>query len=73
MENKLREDLWKSIQAHYERNDYTEAVRDAIFHTSELLREKSGFYDKDGSKLVEASLLGNTPAILVKNETYNKV
>ena len=36
MENKLREDLWKSIQAHYERNDYTEAVRDAIFHTSEL-------------------------------------
>lgn len=70
MENKLREDLWKSIQAHYERNDYTEAVRDAIFHTSELLREKSGFYDKDGSKLVEASLLGNTPAILVnKNET----
>ena len=70
MENKLREDLWKSIQAHYERNDYTEAVRDAIFHTSELLREKSGFYDKDGSKLVEASLLGNTPVILVnKNET----
>lgn len=70
MENKIREDLWKSIQAHYERNDYTEAVRDAIFHTSELLREKSGFYDKDGSKLVEASLLGNTPVILVnKNET----
>ena len=27
MENKLREDLWKSIQAHYERNDYTEGVQ----------------------------------------------
>lgn len=40
MESRLRPDLWKAIQAHYERQDYTEAVRDAIFHTSEVLREK---------------------------------
>lgn len=68
--SKIREDLWKAIQAHYERNDYTEAVRDAVFHMSEVLREKSGIADKDGTKLVEAALLGNNPAILVnKNET----
>ena len=67
---RLREDLWKAIQAHYERNDYTEAVRDAVFHMSEVLREKSGIADKDGTKLVEVALLGNNPAILVnKNET----
>ena len=67
---KLRADLWKSIQAHYERNDYTEAVRDAVFHMSEVLREKGSIEDKDGSKLVDAALLGNNPAILVsKNET----
>lgn len=67
---KLREDLWKAIEAHYERNDFTEAVRDAVFHMSEVLREKGGIEDKDGSKLVETALLGNNPAILVnKNET----
>ena len=66
----IREDLWKAIQAHYERNDYTEAVRDAVFHASEVLREKGGIEDKDGTKLVDAALLGNNPAILVsKNET----
>ena len=70
MENKLREDLWKSIQAHYERNDYTESVRDAIFHTSELLRELSGIDDKDGTTLINEALLGKDPSILVnKNET----
>ena len=66
----LREDLWKAIQAHYERDDYTEAVRDAVFHMSEVLREKGSIEDKDGSKLVDAALFGNNPAILVnKNET----
>lgn len=70
IENKLREDLWRKIQAHYERNDYTEAVRDSVFHMSEVLREKGGIEDKDGSKLVDVALLGNNPAILVnKNET----
>ena len=69
-EGKLRDDLWKAVQAHYERGDYTETVRDAIFLMSEVLREKSGIDDKDGSKLVEVALLGNNPAILVcKNET----
>lgn len=67
---KIREDLWKAIEAHYERKDFTEAVRDAVFHMSEVLREKGSIEDKDGSKLVDAALLGNNPAILVnKNET----
>lgn len=70
IERRLRSDLWKVIQAHYERNDFTEAVRDAVFHMSEVLREKSGIEDKDGTRLVEAALLGSNPAILVnKNET----
>ena len=67
---KIREDLWKAIEAHYERKDFTEAVRDAVFHMSEVLREKGSIEDKDGSKLVDVALLGNNPAILVnKNET----
>ena len=70
IENRLRPDLWKAIQAHYERTDFTEAVRDAVFHVNELLREKSGHADKDGNKLVDAAMMGKEPAILVsKNET----
>ena len=70
IEKRLRPDLWKAIQAHYERKDYTEAVRDAVFHVSEVLREKSGLEDKDGTKLVDAALLGSNPAIVIgKNET----
>lgn len=70
IEKRLRPDLWKAIQAHYERDDFTEAVRDAVFHVSELLREKSGLEDKDGSKLIDAALMGNNPAIVIsKNET----
>jgi len=67
---RIREDLWKAIEAHYERNDFTEAVRDAVFHMSEVLREKGGIEDKDGTKLIDTALLGSNPAILVnKNET----
>ena len=70
IEKRIRPDLWKAIQAHYERNDYTESVRDAVYHVSEVLREKSGLVDKDGSKLVEAALMGSNPAIVIgKNET----
>lgn len=70
IEKRLRPDLWKAIEAHYERADFTEAVRDAVFHINELLREKSGYADKDGNKLVEAALMGSNPAISVsKNDT----
>lgn len=31
IEIRIREDLWKAIEAHYERNDFTEAVRDAVY------------------------------------------
>ena len=73
MENKIREDLWKTIQAHYERDDYTEAVRDCMYHICDVLREKSGLQDKDGTKLVEAALLGSNPAILInKNESTSE-
>ena len=70
IEELIRSDLWKAIQAHYERYDYTEAVRDAIFFICEIVREKSGLVDKDGSKLIDEALLGKTPALLInKNET----
>ena len=70
LEGMIRADLYGAIQAHYERKDYTEAVRDTIFFLCEVIREKSGLIDLDGSKLVSDALMGKTPLILVnKNET----
>lgn len=69
IEKRLRDDFWKAIQAHYSNGDFTEAVRDAFFFTTELLQELSGI-DKDNSKLIDSTFLGNNPIILVnKNET----
>ena len=73
MKELLREDLWKAVQAHYEKEDFTEALRDAMFFVCDLLRDKSGQTDKDGVKLVESTLLGNNPPIQVnKNETTSE-
>lgn len=70
MESRVRPDVWKAIQAHYERKDYTECVRDTIYLLNELLRDLSGIEDKDGAKLVDSALLGANPSILLnKNET----
>lgn len=63
----LREDLWKAIQRHYEKNDYTESVRDVMFFLSELVREKSGLVNKDGTKLFEAAFLGSNPALKIND------
>lgn len=65
IEKRIRDDFWKAIQAHYERNDYTEAIRDAVYFVCDMLRNLSGLEDKDGTKLIEASFLGNSPAILI--------
>lgn len=61
----LREDLYKAIIGHYEKCDFTEALRDAMFFIRDVLQEKSGYVDKDNTSLVEASLLGKNPAIRI--------
>ena len=63
LKNYLREDLYKAIVAHYEKEDYTETLRDALFHIKDILQEKSGNYDKDNTGLVESCLLGKNPSI----------
>lgn len=67
IESMVRPDVWKAIQAHYEREDYTECIRDAIYLICDLLRELSGIEDKDGTKLVDSALLGSNPPILLNN------
>lgn len=76
LENFLCDNFYKSIKLHYDKADYTEAVRDAMFFVSELVREKSGLYDKDGVKLFEAAFLGKNPALRINDgnsETENNI
>lgn len=63
----IREDLWQAIQKHYEAEDYTEALRDASFLMKDILQVKSGEYDKDNAKLVDAVLSGQDPVLKINN------
>ena len=70
----IREDLWKVINNHYEKQDYTEALRDAMFLVKDILQDKSGYTDKDNTKLVESALLGKNAAIKInKYETESEI
>lgn len=63
----IRDDIWKAIEQHYCACDYTEALRDASFLLKDILQAKSGEYDKDNTKLVEAVLLGQNPILKINN------
>lgn len=63
----VREDLWNAIKQHYETEDYTESLRDAAFLLKDILQNKSGEYDKDNGKLVDAVLMGANPVIKINN------
>lgn len=69
----IREDIWDAIQLHYVRKDYSEAIRDATLFICELIRDKSGYTNLDGTKLMEAAFLGANPAIHInKSETQTE-
>ncbi|MEM5771005.1 MAG: TIGR02391 family protein, partial [Bacillota bacterium] len=65
--NSIRADLWAAIESHYEKKDFTESIRDAMFFISEIVRDNSGLEDKDGVKLIEAAFLGKNPSLLINN------
>lgn len=63
----VREDIWDAIEHHYKAEDYTEALRDAGFLLKDVLQAKSGEYDKDNTKLVEAVLCGQNPVLKINS------
>lgn len=67
LEAQVRQDLWSAIKKHYISNDFTEALRDAAFLLKDVLQNKSGEYDKDNAKLVEATLNGSNPILKVNS------
>ena len=61
----IREDLWNAIKQHYTVKDYTESLRDAGFLLKDILQDKSGEFNKDNVKLVDAVLLGANPTLKI--------
>lgn len=73
IQSEIRGDLWKAIELHFSKGDYTEALRDSMFFVNDLIRDKGGLADKDGTALMESSFLGKNPALKVtKCETQTE-
>ncbi|MCZ7543121.1 MAG: TIGR02391 family protein [Anaerolineae bacterium] len=54
--------LWSAIADSYEAEKYSHAIREAIYHLTDVLREKSGL-DGDGVSLVGQALGGDSPKL----------
>lgn len=54
--------LWEAVRLNYEKRDFTNAILDAFYFLSDLLRKKSGA-EGDGSSLIGQALGGASPKI----------
>jgi uncharacterized protein (TIGR02391 family) len=64
LETKIKEELWLEIRRSYAEERYSDAIKDAIMHLSEMIRSKSGA-DSDGVALVGQAFDGAVPRIRV--------
>lgn len=64
LETNLPSGLWDSVRANLEKRSFAEAVLDAFYFLSDLLREKSGAVG-DGATLVGQALGGANPKIRI--------
>ncbi len=66
------EDFVKSIELHYNKEDYTESIRDAILYLCSEIRKKSDLLDNDGVDLINKAFSEKKPLIKInKLETEN--
>jgi uncharacterized protein (TIGR02391 family) len=64
VETNISEGLWQEIRQNYEEGRFTDAIKDAMFHLSEIIREKANL-EGDGLQLVGDAFGGSTPRIRV--------
>lgn len=58
--------LWEAIQRSWENGAYTNAIQDAIYYVSDLIRSKSGL-EGDGVNLVGQAFGGESPVLKVNS------
>lgn len=66
LETKIDERIWRTIETNYKTSQYTNAILDAIYFLSDLIREKTGL-ETDGVSLVGQAFGGKNPKLKVNN------
>lgn len=62
--------LWNIIENHYEKEFYTDAVKDACIYLNEIIQNKTGLNEIDGEKLINMAFSEKDPKILINpNQT----
>lgn len=64
LETEIDPELWKTIQTQYEKQNFTDAIKDAIYYLSNLIRERTGL-ENDGVSLIGQAFGGNSPKLKV--------
>lgn len=64
---KINKEFWEIIKVHYEKECYTDALKDACLYLIQLVQEKSELEDLDGEKLITHAFSENNPKLLINN------
>lgn len=63
----INKDLWEIIKVHYEKECYTDCLKDACLYVIQLVQEKSDAEDLDGEKLITNVFSEKSPKLLINN------
>lgn len=63
----IKADFWKAISTHYEKECYTDALKDACLYIVQLVQEKSEQEDLDGEKLINNVFSESNPKLIINN------
>ena len=63
----LDKNLWNSIKLHYEKECYTDVVKDACLYLIEIIQDKSERNDLDGEALINTVFSEKNPQLLINN------
>ena len=69
----LNKNLWDVINVHYEKECYTDCLKDACLYLVQLIQERSEVEDLDGEKLITNVFSDKSPKLLVNdNQTQTE-
>ena len=69
----INSEFWKVFGVHYEKECYTDAIKDACLYIVQLVQERSELEDLDGEKLINTAFSENNPKLLINdNQTQTE-
>lgn len=63
----INRELWDVIKVHYEKECYTDCLKDACLYIIQLVQEKSELDNLDGEKLITNVFSESNPKLLINN------